>query len=47
MSNIVYGILRNAFVGYSIDKEHQGKGYMKEALNTVCSYAFEEMGYID
>ena len=44
LSNIVYGILRNAFVGYSIDKVHQGKGYMKEALNTVCSYAFEEMG---
>lgn len=44
LSNIVYGILRNAFVGYSIDKEHQGKGYMKEVLNTVCSYAFEEMG---
>ncbi|MDT7932384.1 GNAT family protein [Clostridium perfringens] len=44
LSNIVYGILRNAFVGYSIDKEHQGNGYMKEALNTVCSYAFEEMG---
>lgn len=44
LSNIVYGILRNAFVGYSIDKENQGKGYMKEALNTVCSYAFEEMG---
>lgn len=44
LSNIVFGILRNAFVGYSIDKEHQGKGYMKEALNTVCSYAFEEMG---
>ena len=44
LSNIVYGILRNAFVGYSIDKEYQGKGYMKEALNIVCSYAFEEMG---
>lgn len=44
LSNIVYGILRNAFVGYSIDKEYQGKSYMKEALNTVCSYAFEEMG---
>lgn len=44
LSNIVYGILRNAFVGYSIDKEYQGKGYMKKALNTVCSYAFEEMG---
>lgn len=44
LSNIVYGILRSAFVGYSIDKDHQGKGYMKEVLRKVCSYAFEEMG---
>ena len=44
LSNIVYGILRSAFVGYSIDKDHQGKGYMKEVLNKVCNYAFEEMG---
>lgn len=44
LSNIVYGILRNAFVGYSIDREYQGKGYMKEVLNAICSYAFEEMG---
>lgn len=44
LSNIVYGILRSAFVGYSIDKEYQGHGYMKEVLNEVCSYAFEEMG---
>lgn len=44
LSNIVYGILRSAFVGYSIDKEYQGHGYMKEVLNKVCSYAFEEMG---
>ncbi len=44
LSNIVYGILRSAFVGYSIDKDHQGKGYMKEVLRKVCNYAFEEMG---
>lgn len=44
LSNIVYGILRSAFVGYSIDKEYQGHGYMKEVLSEVCSYAFEEMG---
>lgn len=44
LSNIVYGILRSAFVGYSIDKEYQGHGYMKEVLREVCSYAFEEMG---
>ncbi|MGG5460078.1 GNAT family N-acetyltransferase [Clostridium sp. B9] len=44
LSNIVYGILRSAFIGYSIDKDHQGKGYMKEVLNKVCNYAFDEMG---
>lgn len=43
LSNIVYGILRSAFVGYSIDKDYQGKGYMKEALREVCNYAFFEM----
>ena len=30
-------------MGYSIDKEEQGKGYMKEALSLVSKYAFEEM----
>ncbi|MBC2582877.1 GNAT family N-acetyltransferase [Clostridium sp. DJ247] len=43
ISNIVMGIFRSAFVGYSIDKSEQGKGYMKEALNLVAKYAFEEM----
>lgn len=44
LSNIVMGVFRSAFAGYSIDKEAQGKGYMKSALNTVVKYAFEEMG---
>ena len=43
LSNIVYGVFRSAFVGYSIDESHQGKGYMKEALNLLLDYAFEEM----
>ncbi|SHK50193.1 ribosomal-protein-alanine N-acetyltransferase [Clostridium cavendishii DSM 21758] len=44
LSNIVYGIFKSAFLGYSIDEEYQGKGYMKEAVNLLCTYAFEEMG---
>lgn len=44
LSNIVYGVFKSAFVGYSIDKEQQGKGYMKEALNLVLEYAFDVMG---
>jgi [ribosomal protein S5]-alanine N-acetyltransferase len=44
ISNIVMGVFKNAFVGYSMDKDEQGKGYMKEALKLVMNYAFEELG---
>ena len=40
ISNIVLGVFKSAFVGYSIDVEYQGQGYMKEALNLVLEYAF-------
>ena len=43
LSNIVYGIFKNGIIGYSIDKEQEGKGYMKEALMAVVEYAFKEM----
>lgn len=43
VSNIVYGVFRSAFVGYSIDENEQGKGYMKEALNLMLDYAFDEL----
>lgn len=44
LSNIVYGVFKSAFVGYSIDKDNQGRGYMKEALSLVLDYAFNNMG---
>lgn len=43
ISNVVSGIFKSAFVGYSIDLEYQGQGYMKEALNLVVEYAFVDM----
>lgn len=43
LSNVVRGIFKNAFVGYSIDEMEQSKGYMKEALKLVLDYAFEDM----
>lgn len=43
VSNIVFGVFRSAFVGYSIDEKEQGKGYMKEALNLVLKYAFNDL----
>lgn len=43
LSNIIEGIFKNAFVGYSLDKIHQNKGYMTEALGLILKYAFDEL----
>lgn len=43
LSNIVYGIFRNGIIGYSIDKEYEGRGHMREAMEIIINYAFEEM----
>ena len=44
ISNIVYGVFKNGILGYSIDKEYEGRGYMKEAINLVLEYVKE---YLD
>ena len=44
ISNIVYGIFKSGILGYSIDKDYEGKGYMKEAVLLVLKYAKE---YLD
>lgn len=38
--NIMRGMFQDATVGYSIDKDEEGKGYMTEALNLISDYAF-------
>lgn len=43
ISNIVMGVFKNAFIGYSMDEKEQSKGYMKEAVNLAVAYAFEEL----
>lgn len=43
-SSVVYGALSSCMVGYHIDKEMAGKGYMKEALAAGCEYMFSELG---
>ncbi|WP_039658359.1 GNAT family N-acetyltransferase [Clostridium tyrobutyricum] len=43
ISNIVIGVFKSAFVGYSIDESHQGNGYMKEALKLTVEYSFNEI----
>ncbi|WP_411681903.1 GNAT family N-acetyltransferase [Clostridium thailandense] len=44
ISNIVMGVFKSAFVGYSVDENEQGKGYMKEALKLATKYAFDDIG---
>ncbi len=43
ISGIIYGVFRSGIVGYSMDASEQGKGYMKEALNMVLDYGFNEL----
>ncbi|MBU3146829.1 GNAT family N-acetyltransferase [Clostridium sp. CF012] len=43
LSNIVVGVFKNAFIGYSLDEKQQGVGYMKQAVKLVVEYAFEEL----
>lgn len=43
LSNIVLGTFKSATIGYSIDKDFEGKGYMKEAVNLAVDYAFHDL----
>lgn len=43
LSSVIYGVFKNAFIGYSIDETEQGKGYMKQAVKLLCKYAFDYM----
>lgn len=38
---VIRGPRQSALLGYSLDQEHNGKGYMTEAANLVVNYAFE------
>jgi [ribosomal protein S5]-alanine N-acetyltransferase len=43
LSEILRGPLQSCFIGYYLDKNHNGKGYMTEAVRLVVSYAFGEL----
>lgn len=42
ISRILHGSFKNGILGYSIDKDEQGKGYMKESVKLLIKYAFDE-----
>lgn len=43
ISGVIYGVFKSGIIGYSMDSEYEGRGYMKEALAKIIEYAFTEM----
>ena len=43
LRNIVYGAFMAAHMGYSIDKEFEGNGYMKNICDHATTYAFSQL----
>ncbi|WP_420848824.1 GNAT family N-acetyltransferase [Paenibacillus antarcticus] len=44
LTGIARGPFQNAFMGYYIDQQHNGKGYATEAVSLCLSNAFDEIG---
>lgn len=44
LSNVVYGVFKNAMLGYSMDKDFQGQGYMKEAVTLIVNHCKKDLG---
>lgn len=40
LSHIVRGIMHSCFIGYKLDRDHVGNGYMTEALDATLGVAF-------
>jgi len=40
---VLRGALQGAFIGYFLDKKHNGKGYTTEAVKLLVGYAFNEL----
>ncbi|MFD3450405.1 GNAT family N-acetyltransferase [Microbacteriaceae bacterium 4G12] len=41
----VRGNLQSCWIGYFLDKDYNGKGYMTEAVKLVVNYAFKELKF--
>lgn len=40
---VVRGPVQSAIMGYTVDQDHNGKGYATEAVKLLVNYAFEEL----
>ncbi|MEC0303383.1 GNAT family N-acetyltransferase [Terribacillus saccharophilus] len=45
LSEVVRCNLQSSWIGYFLDKEQNGKGYMTEAVRQVVGFAFDELNF--
>ncbi|MGB7594639.1 MAG: GNAT family protein [Erysipelotrichaceae bacterium] len=43
LNEVMRGALQSCYIGYSLDEDHNGKGYMSEAVMVLLKFAFEEL----
>lgn len=43
LSEVLRGPLQSCFIGYTLDKPHNGKGYMTEAVRLLVDFGFKEL----
>ena len=43
LNNVVWGAFCSAFLGYKLDKDYVGNGYMSMAVDMVVGYAFNKL----
>ena len=44
LNNIIWGAFRSAFLGYKLDAQCWGRGWMTQAVGLVTRFAFQELG---
>ena len=44
-SNFIRGVFQATYLGYSIDQDYQGRGFMTEALQTAIRFVFSELNF--
>ncbi len=44
LAGLVFGAMRGANIGYWIDENHSGQGYMTEAVKILSRFSFEKLG---
>jgi ribosomal-protein-alanine N-acetyltransferase len=43
LNNLVRGVFQNAYLGYFVSEQHNGKGFATQAVQLAVAYGFEEL----